>query len=136
MDEPAVPTGTGPICERSALQDGGVAARFAFEFDGRTYAGIAYDFGGEVHAVVNSCPHRGTELDWQPGQVFDESGLYLVCATHGALFEPDTGRCVGGPCQGASLKRIAVDVIGNTVHLRTGRLVATTPPSASANPSD
>src|SRR6185312_16085931 len=40
--------------------------------------------GGMVRVYVNRCPHMGTELDWQPGDFFEESGLYLVCATHGA----------------------------------------------------
>ncbi len=112
------------ICRRDVLADGGRAARFAFEFDGRIMHGFVVQFDGEVYAYANSCPHRGTELDWQPGEVFDESGLYLVCATHGALFEADSGKCVGGPCQGASLVKIAVDVIGGDINLRVGRLIS------------
>jgi nitrite reductase/ring-hydroxylating ferredoxin subunit len=59
-------------------------------------------------AFDNICPHRSTELDWNPGDVFDESGLYLICATHGAMFEPGTGLCVMGPCIKQRLKKIAV----------------------------
>ena len=33
---------------------------------------------------------------------------YLVCSTHGAMFEPGTGYCVAGPCRGASLERVEV----------------------------
>ena len=116
------------ICRRDALKEGGRAARFAFEFDGRILPGLAVAFGGQVHGYANSCPHRGTELDWQPGEVFDESGLYLVCATHGAIFEADTGKCVGGPCQGASLVRIKIEVVGDSVNLCVGRLVRTHSP--------
>ena len=32
----------------------------------------------------------------------------LVCAAHGALYEPDTGRCVAGPCLGARLVGLRV----------------------------
>lgn len=117
------------ICPRAALVDGGRAARFQFEFDGRVVQAFAIAYDGEVFAYANSCPHRGTELDWQHGEVFDESGLYLVCATHGALFEADSGRCIGGPCQGASLVKIAVDEVDNHVRLRVGRLLASQPPS-------
>lgn len=116
------------ICERAQLVDGGAAARFTIEFDGQPLQAFVIAFDGNVHAYVNRCPHQGTELDWQPGQMFDDSGLYLVCATHGALFQPDSGRCVGGPCQGATLVKIAVDEIDNRVHLRAGRLVSTSPP--------
>jgi nitrite reductase/ring-hydroxylating ferredoxin subunit len=43
------------------------------------------------------------EMDWRPGQFFDESGRWLMCATHGALFEPSNGHCVAGPCVGKAL---------------------------------
>ena len=59
------------ICQRDELRDGGRAARFAYEFDGRILPGFAIAFDGEVHAYANCCPHRGTELDWQPGPLQD-----------------------------------------------------------------
>ncbi len=115
------------VCRRDQLKDGGTATRFVMEYDGRTVNGFAVAFAGEVRAWVNLCPHRGTELDWQPGEVFDESGLYLICATHGALFDAQNGRCVSGPCLGASLTPIAVDVHDGSVALRIGRLIHTSP---------
>ena len=48
------------------------------------------------------------ELDWTEGEFFESSGLYLMCATHGALYEPDTGNCAGGPCRGGRLHTIRV----------------------------
>jgi len=122
------------ICERARLVDGGLAVRFAIEFDGQPLQAFVVAFDGDVHAYVNRCPHQGTELDWQPGQVFDDSGLYFVCATHGALFAADSGRCVGGPCQGASLARVAVDEVENGIYLRAGRLISTSPPSNVPTP--
>ncbi len=94
------------VCRREQLSEGGKAVNFEIRRQGRELPAFAIVFDGEVHAYVNVCPHRGTSLDWQPGEVFDETGLYLVCATHGALFEPDTGLCIAGPCQGAHLQRI------------------------------
>lgn len=112
------------ICERDALTDGGRAKRFAIEYDGRAFSAFVIAHQGQVHAWVNNCPHRGTELDWLPGEVFDESGLYLVCATHGALFEADTGLCVSGPCVGAALKRVLVSATEEgQVVLQSGRLL-------------
>ena len=52
---------------------------------------------------LNSCPHMGTTLNWREQDFWDEDEEYLRCATHGALFEPGTGRCVYGPCAGQSL---------------------------------
>ena len=113
------------ICARHDLSDGGRATRFAVEFDGRTHAAFVIAFDGVVHAYFNHCPHRGTELDWQPGEVFDEFGQYLVCATHGAAFAANTGLCVSGPCVGSVLKKIQTSIVEDAIFLpsREGRLV-------------
>jgi nitrite reductase/ring-hydroxylating ferredoxin subunit len=98
-----------PICASSDLVDGGAGVRF--ELDPKAHfspVGFAVRHFGVVRAYVNCCPHAFTELDWNPGEFFDESGLYLICSTHGALFEPGSGRCVAGPCRGASLEPLAV----------------------------
>jgi nitrite reductase/ring-hydroxylating ferredoxin subunit len=103
------------ICPSAALEDGGLGVRFelvpaASVPEGRRTAfeqtGFVVRHYGKVHGFVNRCPHAGTELDWQPGQFFEEAKLYLVCSTHGALFEPATGYCVAGPCRGGSLTRL------------------------------
>jgi nitrite reductase/ring-hydroxylating ferredoxin subunit len=101
------------ICASAELADGGRGVRFPLE---PAVNGFAIRFRGTVCAYVNRCPHMGTELDWQPGEFFgrlpptgtgsENSGLYLVCSTHGALFEPASGKCVAGPCRGASLERL------------------------------
>jgi nitrite reductase/ring-hydroxylating ferredoxin subunit len=105
------------ICPSGALHDGGTGVRFELEHSPATPAaqraafertGFVIRFSGLVHGYVNRCPHAGTELDWQPGEFFEEAQLYLVCSTHGALFEPSTGFCVAGPCRGASLSRLPV----------------------------
>ena len=64
--------------------------------------------GGAHHAYVNRCPHAGTPLDWWPNEFFTEDGQYLICATHGAVFAPDSGVCLEGPCPGARLERLVV----------------------------
>ena len=97
------------ICASAALAEGGRGVRFALaDREGRAEQCFAVRHGGLVCAFVNRCPHLGTELDWQPGEFFEESGLYLVCSTHGAIFEPRTGFCVAGPCRGASLEPVQV----------------------------
>jgi len=55
---------------------------------------------------VNRCAHVPVELDWNEGDFFDVSGEYLICATHGAHYQPQTGYCVMGPCAGKSLLKI------------------------------
>lgn len=96
------------ICRSEALAEGGKGVRFALRALGGEEKGFAVRHAGRVCAFVNTCPHMGTDLDWQPGEFFEETGVYLVCSTHGALFEPRTGFCVAGPCRGASLEPLEV----------------------------
>ena len=96
------------ICPSSALTDSGPGVRFQVGRSDGEVAAFAIRYAGIACAFVNRCPHAGTELDWQPGEFFEESGLYLICSTHGALFEPINGNCVAGPCRGASLQPIDI----------------------------
>lgn len=65
--------------------------------------------GEKLQAWLNVCPHAGRRLDWAPGRFLLDQGR-LVCAAHGATFELDEGRCVSGPCRGASLVSVSVAV--------------------------
>ena len=64
--------------------------------------------GRRLWGYVNACPHVGTPLDWQPDRFLSADGGHILCATHGALFEIETGRCVSGPCAGDSLTPLPV----------------------------
>lgn len=63
---------------------------------------------GGLRAYVNTCPHAGHPLDLLPHRFLTADRSLIVCASHGALFEPSTGRCVAGPCPGRSLRPLAV----------------------------
>jgi len=93
------------ICASADLVDGGKGVRF--KLDGVLPAFVVRH-GGQVHAYLNKCPHQGVELDWMEGEFFDAEKVYLICATHGAIFAPDSGLCVEGPCFRRTLVRIAV----------------------------
>jgi nitrite reductase/ring-hydroxylating ferredoxin subunit len=84
----------------------------------RTVRPLRCAFEGRVHAYLNRCSHLPVELDWQEGKFFDASGLYLICATHGALYAPDTGRCLSGRCMVKGLVEVAVGEIDGWVVLR------------------
>jgi nitrite reductase/ring-hydroxylating ferredoxin subunit len=97
---------TDRICSSDALNEKGLSVRF--EHSSLALPAFVIRYEGKVYAYQNRCPHRGTELDWEPGEVLDGDGEFLICATHGALFQPTTGLCVMGPCKGASLQSISV----------------------------
>ena len=97
------------ICACADLQDGRLGARFWVERGGVRLPAFAIRHRGRVYAYLNRCAHLGIELDWQEGHFFDDSGVYLVCSMHGALFAPETGRCIAGPCYSAALTPVAVE---------------------------
>ena len=72
---------------------------------------------GALSAFLNSCPHTGAPLEWQPDQFLDMEGSFIECAIHGALFRPEDGYCLRGPCVGASLQRIELAVVDGRVRV-------------------
>ncbi len=92
------------LCSTAALGDGGEAVPFDVTYLGQTCRAFAVRHRGAVQAYLNRCTHVPMELDWQPNQVFDITGQWLLCATHGAVYRPDTGACAGGPCRGGLVK--------------------------------
>lgn len=71
----------------------------------------------KVFAYKNSCPHIGVPLDWQPNDFFDSQGELLKCSTHGALFIPETGECISGPCVGQALIALEVEERDGEIYL-------------------
>jgi nitrite reductase/ring-hydroxylating ferredoxin subunit len=59
--------------------------------------------GDAVRAFVNRCPHQGAALEYRKDHFLTRDGRHVMCHAHGALFDPDTGQCVWGACQGQSL---------------------------------
>ena len=66
-----------------------------------------------VFAYINSCPHIGAPLDLQPGQFLNHNKTNIICSTHGALFQIDTGLCIFGPCKHAYLQSIRINIRNN-----------------------
>jgi nitrite reductase/ring-hydroxylating ferredoxin subunit len=97
-----------PVCASDRLEEGGKGARFPVTAGGEDAIGFVVRFDGAVYAYLNRCAHVPIELDWTEGEFFESSGLYLMCATHGAIYLPESGRCAGGPCRGGRLRPITV----------------------------
>lgn len=89
-----------PICSSDRLVDGGRGVRFDVKFMSEPVPAFAVRHKGAVVAYLNRCAHVAMELDWHPGEFFEPDAEYLMCATHGALYDPATGACRGGACMG------------------------------------
>lgn len=92
------------LCASTDLIDGGLAVGFDVHFAGQSSRAFAIRYQGVVHAYLNRCSHVPMEMDYQPGRFFDDTGHWLLCATHGAAYQPSTGRCAGGSCRGGLVK--------------------------------
>ena len=103
------------ICSGADLAEAGKGIRFTVQRYGREAPAFAVRYRGQVHGYLNECGHVPAELDWLPGEFFDDSKLYLICSIHGALYAPDTGRCLGGRCQGRGLKPLAMHEIDGQI---------------------
>ncbi|MGF6445413.1 Rieske (2Fe-2S) protein [Paraburkholderia youngii] len=97
------------ICAAEDLVDGGEGVRRDARLCGQDAVVFFVRYDGCAYGYLNRCAHVPMELDWQEGQFFESSGLYLMCATHGAIYAPDTGKCVGGPCRGGRLRAVQVE---------------------------
>ncbi len=110
------------LCASSELTEGGRAVAFDVLYAGEHVRAFAIRYAGQVHAYLNRCTHVPMEMDWQEGQFFDDSGRWLLCATHGAAYQPDTGQCASGPCRGG-LVRVGLSEEGGMVRWHTAPLL-------------
>ncbi|PKO78157.1 MAG: 2Fe-2S ferredoxin [Betaproteobacteria bacterium HGW-Betaproteobacteria-15] len=111
-----------PLCNSRDLVDSGLAVSFDVIYAGQTCRAFAIRYQGEAHAYLNRCAHVAMEMDWQPDRFFDDSGRWLICASHGAIYEPTTGACRSGPCRGGLIKIGLVEHDG-VVHWRSQYLL-------------
>jgi nitrite reductase/ring-hydroxylating ferredoxin subunit len=72
--------------------------------------GFVVRVGAEVRGYVNRCPHAGHSLNLLPNRFLTPDGALILCSSHGAVFEKQTGYCVAGPCAGRSLRAIPLVV--------------------------
>ncbi|GGO76495.1 (2Fe-2S)-binding protein [Marinobacterium nitratireducens] len=71
---------------------------------------IALRYGDGVRVFRNNCPHYDVPMHYRKNGFMTADGQHLVCFAHGALFRPDSGECVLGPCLGQSLKALEVSI--------------------------
>lgn len=93
----------------------GASKKFTIRSGGRELEALLVNYEGTLFAYRNRCPHVGITLDWVDNQFFSVDRRYLMCANHGAVFEPKTGQCIWGPCAGLSLQSVSLEVEGDRI---------------------
>ena len=104
------------LCKLDDIADPGSRA-FAVGEGDWPLRGFLVRRGAEVFAYENSCPHAGHPLDWRPHEFLTHDRTLIQCASHGALFEIESGTCVAGPCNGRGLRPLRVVVEKGCVYL-------------------
>ena len=81
------------------------------------FKGFVVRKGDEVFAYQNSCMHVGHPLNWMPDAFLTKDRSAIMCASHGAVYEIDTGLCVAGPCIGKELRQVDVAIRDGVVYV-------------------
>ena len=102
IDNPARPSAGLDLCALDDLPDPG-AKGFRFRAEQKLFAGFVVRRGDSVHGFVDSCPHAGWPLGGIDGRYLTRDQRHILCGGHAALFRPDDGVCVAGPCAGDRL---------------------------------
>ncbi len=97
------------LCDGAALAEGGRARLFDVLHRGEALRAFVLRHRGRAVAYLDRCAHQPREMDWNPGDFLDATRTVVVCALHGAEYDPADGRCVAGPCAGGRLVALAVE---------------------------
>lgn len=95
----------------------GQTVKFQFPGATRPREGFLARFRGHLVAYENRCRHLPVKLDAEGDGFFSPSRDYLVCHAHLATYDPLTGLCVRGPCEGESLVPLRIEVVDGEVWL-------------------
>lgn len=92
------------LCASTALPEGEYH-ELDYSVNGSIRYLVATRIDGEAKAWYNRCPHAGMPFNYGPDQFITDAENRLVCAAHGAVFDPNSGQCVAGPCPRAMMTR-------------------------------
>jgi nitrite reductase/ring-hydroxylating ferredoxin subunit len=97
------------VCGVEDVPDG-MAKEFLFGEGRLAFRLLVLRSGARVFGYVNCCPHFSIPLNVEPDRfiLFEHERIY--CSTHCAMFRFEDGYCEDGPCAGASLEPVALDV--------------------------
>lgn len=101
---------SGKIVARTDELAHGMTKKFRLRCRGEAIEAVLLNYEGRLYAYVNRCRHISLSMDWVDNHFFSEDKRYLICANHGATYQPATGECVWGPCFGAFLQGVPLEI--------------------------
>jgi len=105
------------VCRFDDLDDPG-SKEFRIGAGDWPFKGFVVRRGDKVFAYQNYCMHVGHPLNWKPDRFLTGDGGQIICASHGALYQIESGVCVSGPCPGKKLRAVEVEVRAGDVVVR------------------
>lgn len=95
-----------PGCREFAIGDGDWPFR-----------GFVVRQGESVFAYQNFCVHVGHPLNWSPHKFLTKDKSAIICSSHGATYDIQTGECFAGPGAGGVLQKVGVSVRDGIVYV-------------------
>jgi len=111
------------VCNGAEVSNGGKGYCFTLSWEGGHVPAFIIRYRDEVHGFLNRCAHQAIELDWNPGEFFDKDRSFILCATHGAIYDPESGACTSGRCNGRGLTPIDVIEVDEIVYVRSNEAI-------------
>ena len=122
------------LCASDDLAERGLAKVFEVLHFRQPARAFALRHEGRVVAYLNRCVHVPTEMDWREGEFLDGDREFIVCSIHGATYDTQSGRCVGGPCGRGRLTPIRVEERAGQVYWYPSRDMRPAAPPAESQP--
>ncbi len=97
------------LCAENDIAEPG-ARSFVLQIGEAFFHGFVVRKDGQAAGWVDRCPHAGFPLAMELDRYLTGDGELILCGWHGAVFEPISGACVGGPCAGGRLTPWPVEV--------------------------
>ena len=86
------------------------ARNFVLQIKEQYFHGFVVRKKNQVYGYVDTCPHMGLPLAQKLDEYLTPDKQLIACSWHSALFEIETGQCVGGPCSGQRLQEWPVQI--------------------------
>ena len=109
----AIEIAVGPITE---IEDPG-CREFSIGEGDWPFRGFVVRQGDEVFAYQNFCVHVGHPLNWSPNKFLTKDKSAIICASHGATYEIETGNCYAGPGSGKTLRKVDVSLRDGVIYV-------------------
>lgn len=81
------------------------------------FRGFVVRQGDRVFAYQNYCVHVGHPLNWSRDKFLTKDKSAIICASHGATYDIETGQCFAGPGSGGTLRKVDVAIRDGVIYV-------------------